>query len=231
MNKVKVELKGSENYLNVVGGFIRHAFFFKKKAFKFIGLKATFTDTNEKSNVGSILGTELPQAILLRLNTIDLSLLEKYVIGTSDNESIKTFEEDYKSDGISFKVSGSEDMLTINVNGTFNRLKTSDMSDILGDCPDFDIYSSIESRPLDITFYLRYDCGHYTYEENLRFMSPSESFDFVSVDTIHKYDCNFGYSVEGEYLPQLYLNLDESIDVGKMKEILTSVFADIQNAF
>lgn len=230
MNKQKLNLKGSKDYLNVVGGFIRHAYFFNKKAFKFVGLKSVYTDNNEQSNVGSLLGVELPQAILLRLNTLDLSFLEKYVSGVFPNESVRNTDEEFEKNGISIGVKGDNDLLEITVRGTFNRLKTSDLEDVLGECPDFDIYSNIEARPLEIKFYLRYDSGHFTYEENLRLISPNESSEFVCVDTIHKHDVNFGYSLEGDYLPELNLNLDASIDYGKLKEIVSYAFKTIEDS-
>lgn len=230
MNKLELDIKGSEDYLNVVGGFIRHAFFFKKRAFKFVGLRAEYLDTHEQVNVSTILGTELPQAILLRLNTLDLSELEQFVEGDLSNEHINNFTKNFSSNKLDIVVSVKDSIMEIEVKGEFKKLSTSDLRELIGESPKFDIYSSIEARPIDIKLYLRYDYGFKSQEENLRLLSSSKSGDYVTVDTLHKYDCKFGYSVEGEYLPKLTLNLDDRIDPAQLKLIIANTFAEIENS-
>lgn len=232
MKKISLELQGSEEYLGVVGGFIRHTLFFKKKAFKFIGMSASYVEPYEPVQVSTVFGTELPQTILLKLNTLDLSYLERYVTGSIDNEYIKDFNENFESNGIKINYKKLEsDMMSITIEGKIRLLKSTDLSEIIGECDEFTLYSSIEPRDVEIQLFLRYDYGYYTEEENLNNLSKQNSSEFITVGSLHKYDCNFGYTVEGGYSPKLILNVDERLEESTIKSILDLTFREIQNSF
>lgn len=228
MEKLELNIQGSEEYLNVVGGFIRHAFFFKKKAFKCIGMHAKYADTNETVQVSTIFGTELPQVLLLKLNTLNLVKLEDYL---NSNECVRSFNDVFSSNGINFCVNDvCDDMIEVSVDGDFRLLKSTDLSSLIGSCDEFNLYSSVESRKIILKLFFRYDFGYHTEEENLKFISKGDTSQYVSIGTLHKYDCNFGYTVEKGTTPKLILNVDNRIDLNKLSDTVSLAINDITNS-
>lgn len=228
MKSVELSLKGSKDYLNVIGGFIRHAYFFNKKAFKFIGLDAKYLDGDkEQVRISTVFGVEIPETILLKLNTVDLSSLENHISGSYGSEKIVDFREE--SNGNGFKIvteSVSDEIIRFNVRGCPKIIRS---SDIIPGQDEFDLYSVVSPREIDLNLYVRYDFGFKSSEENSEILSSLAS-DIISVDTLHKCDARFGYTVTDGREPRLILNIDDSLNISDVKDIFNYTVSKIQSA-
>lgn len=222
---IELDIKGSEDYLNIVGGFIRHVFFSKKKVFKVIGMRSTFLDTQEEVHISTIFGTELPQTVLLKLNTLDLSRLEEFVVGDIGDEKITNVNKEFKNNGLEISVRDySDEILEISIIGNVKILKSTDLAPIIGECPEFNIFESIANRDLFLKLYVRYGYGYFNEEENLQSLGGDSG---ITVGTLNKSDCKFGYSVSNSGTPKLILNVEDSIDKSVISKVVSNALSEI----
>lgn len=203
-----------KEYASMLCGFIRHAYFFRKRVFKFIGLSVSVD--GEMLDSSKLLGGETPQVILLKLNTLNLHNIPE------DNTG-------FDGEGLSFtKI--DEDTAEIILRGNSNELDTSVMDYIIGEQEGFKIFQDLKSINYEIRLILHRNCGHVTEDENARILEEksfsSKSGQMITVGTLHTCDLNFGYSIEDN---EIILRVDDSLDINDIFTTVKEVCDEVQN--
>lgn len=203
-----------KEYASMLCGFIRHAYFFRKKVFKFIGLSVSVN--GEKLDSSKLLGGETPQVILLKLNTLNLHNIPEDSTG-------------FVEDGLKL-VKVDEDTCEITLKGNSSELDTSVMNCILGEQEGFKIFQDLKPIDYEIRLILHRNCGHVTENENERILEEiflsRQSGQMITVGTLHTCDLNFGYSIEDN---EIILRVDDSLDINDIFTTVKEVCDEVQS--
>lgn len=227
-----LNITGEPSRLNALGGFIRSCYFFKKKVFKFIGMHAIVETGSEMKVIqeATTFGVDIPHAILIKLNSLNLNSLNNYLEGDLNSESVRDTQEYFDNGNIGVTTQKiADDILEIKIEGNTKFIKTSDLRELIGDVPDFSIYENPEFGTVELKLYARYFYGHQTIEQNRELLSTL-GIDAICCDSLHKENSKFSYKLTEEKEPRLVIST-EGISEDDLAYVLAETFDEIMNAF